>query len=64
MWDDMDVLVTYAYGAGSFLINPMNYLAAEMSKRDELQQNLRSLTFSTSQSATQQCLLPPAAPIM
>ena len=64
MWDDMDVLVTYAYGAGSFLVNPMNYLAAEMSKGDELQQNLRSLTFSTSQSATQQCLLPPAAPIM
>ena len=64
MWDSMDVFVAYYYGTGSFLVNPMNYLAADMSRADQLQETIRSLTSQQALFGAQQCQLPPAAPIM
>jgi len=64
MWDSMDAIVAYLYGAGAYLVNPLNFLANEMSISDRLSENIKALTVQQVLFESQQCQLPPASPIL
>jgi hypothetical protein len=59
MWDSMDAIAAYLRVAGSTMVNPMNYIAADASRADQLQENIRAFTTQENLFTVKEGQVPP-----